>query len=389
MVNLADILTLRHDPSNKTHTFRRLTAQDFNNEVDFNSKHLEVLISHEIRKILKQYRPRSVAVPLSGGVDSTLIAKLVKEVKPDDCKLYLVSMGFGHESDEVKEAESIAEEIGSNTFEQIMVPNVLHDLPKHIRIVKEPRWNTYFGYVVEYVRNVCNTKVIITGDGGDELFGGYSFRYSKFLEQTKGINWSFKRALAYLESGYSRDFVEDQEDLFGKKVKFSWDRIIANFRQYFEYKIDPMNQYFVADFNSKLVHDYVPTNTALYNYFDVKGFTPMLTNSIIDYACSIDPAEKYNKESGMGKLPLRSILVSKGLNKFMLPQKTGYGTDLLHLWKNVGKHEASILMGKPLIVTKELINPKWIEKHLVTEQKDVRVINKLFQLVALEYWLRK
>jgi asparagine synthase (glutamine-hydrolysing) len=387
---LTTLLTLRFNPYNPKHTFRQLVVKDFTKPpVNYSSKILEGLITTEITKFFKKNKPTKVAVPLSGGVDSTLIAKLVCELKPKNCKVYVVSMGFGHNTDEVKEAERIASEIGHNEFHSLIVPNVLKDVAKYVHIVGEPRWNTYYGYVIEYVKNSLQINTMITGDGGDELFGGYSFRYSKFLDQHKGtLEWGLKKALAYLESAFGRDYVEDQQQMFGQKVHFSWDKIVDHFRPWFENNLDVMNQFFIADFNCKLAHDYVPTNSALYDYYGVKGFTPLLQSSVIDYACRINPSEKYSKESGIGKLPLRAILVSKGLNKFMLPQKTGYGTDLAHLWQTVGKREASILIGEPLVVKKGLIRREWIDKHLFPEQTDVRYINKLLQIVSLEYFIR-
>ncbi len=52
-------------------------------------------------------------------------------------------------------------------------------MPKLIDIVKEPRWNLYQYYPLEYGRR--NSNVIYSGDGGDEVFAGYTFRYNKFL----------------------------------------------------------------------------------------------------------------------------------------------------------------------------------------------------------------
>jgi len=387
---IANLLTIRHNPNHTVSKFRTLRAKDFTKPFDkVDTRQLERLISIEIKKIFTTYRPKNVVVPLSGGVDSTLIAQLVSELKPATCQLHTVSMGFGHSSDEIKEAEHIANWIGHNTFHPLIIQNVLRDLAQHIKIVKEPRWNTYYAYVVGYAKQQLKADVIITGDGGDELFGGYGFRYKKYLEQSQGsLVWNLKRALAFLEASFSRDYVLDQHEMFGTKVNFSWGKIVNQFIPFFKNNLSELNQFFLADYNSKLLHDYAPTNKSFYDYYSIRGFSPMLTNDVINFACKINPEEKYSIENNIGKLPLRAILVSKGLNKFMLPQKTGYGTNLIHLWKTNGYNMSDVLKGHTHLVQHGIIRREWIDKHLRPELLDARYINKFLQLIALEYYLR-
>lgn len=386
---IMNILTLRHNPLNRKHNFPRLWPADFiAPTIKPDSRYLEKIIKAELNWKIKQRKPKRIFVPLSGGVDSSLILQLVKECAPKRTEVHSISMGFGSPADETAEARKIADSVGGNTFHEIIEYDVTAEIGNMVVVVKEPRWNTYYATVVRFAASL-GCDLIITGDGGDELFGGYTHRYEKFLKGNDGsMRWSVKRSIAYLEASYGRDFVPDQDEMFGSAIDFSWDKIVALVRPYFENRLHPLNQMFMADFNGKLVHDYVPTNTAIYELYGIEAFTPLLQPSVITYACSIDPTIKFDAQTNIGKLQLRSILVSKGLDKFMLPQKTGYGPDMVHLWKTRGRKCASLLIGNPLCVQKNIIRREWIDKHLVPEQEDPRYINKLLQIVALEFYLR-
>ena len=73
--------------------------------------------------------------------------------------------------------------------------------------------NTY--YLVKNSKKISN--VLVTGDGGDEIFGGYTFRYSKFnnlVNETSSID---EKIQSYLNC-HERDWVPDQEQIFGEKM---------------------------------------------------------------------------------------------------------------------------------------------------------------------------
>jgi asparagine synthase (glutamine-hydrolysing) len=112
---------------------------------------------------------------LSGGVDSTIIAAIMSKIS--DVPIKTFSIGYSNPRyDETERARLVAEHIGSDHHEyRLDYTEVLDELEKVILNFDEPFADsscipTYF----VSKQTVNHVKVALTGDGGDEVFGGYN-----------------------------------------------------------------------------------------------------------------------------------------------------------------------------------------------------------------------
>lgn len=344
-------------------------------------------IEKELRKIIStaisKHNPKTISLALSTGVDSNLILALLRDEYPS-LNIKCISVSF----DEVSEAtyaKKIAESKDTD-FYNVTVDNPLKDLPFLISIVKEPRWNLYQYYFIEKSKKYSD--ILFTGDGGDELFGGYTFRYTKFLKLLdEGDDWK-QRTIHYLEC-HERDWVPDQEKIFGENIKFDWSSIYSLLRTYFDNDLDPLDQVFLADYNGKLIYDFVPTNHKFFNYLGVSGISPILDNKIIDMSLRIPPLVKFNKESSMGKIPLREIL--SGLDsKNVSDTKIGFGMDLKKLWISSAKEIVISTLSNASVFRDKIISSDFYDRSIrrIEETGDPRYISKMLQLLSLEIWYK-
>lgn len=114
-----------------------------------------------------------LGVFLSGGIDSTVIASQAAEKKKEG--LHTLSIWFDEEKySEKKYQDIVAGSIGSTHNSILLREKDFHDaFPSFLRSMDMPSCdgiNTWF--ISKYARE-CNLKAVLSGIGGDELFGGY------------------------------------------------------------------------------------------------------------------------------------------------------------------------------------------------------------------------
>ena len=324
-----------------------------------------------------------MALSLSSGVDSTLITAILRKEFPS-LNIESISVTFADSVDESPAAKKISEKFETN-HHILYLDNFLRELPKAISIVKQPFWDLHWYYVVKKSKSLSN--LLLSGDGGDELFGGYTFRYQKFLSSVNHNSSVQDRVLAYLEC-HERDWVQDQEKLFDKKMDFSWEEIHLVLKEYFTNDLHPLIQVFLADYNGKLLHNMLPLYNIIHNYFKINNIAPLLSSELISIATHLPKELKYDSRTNSGKLVLRKMLQQFNVDKLVTQQKQGFSVDTANLWKNYGYKLCKYYLTDARIAKEGWINSEWISKHLANTELDVRIVNKFLGLLAFEVWYR-
>ncbi len=144
-----------------------------------------------------------VGVLLSGGVDSAGLAALAAGEAGEGVKTF--SIGFEEASfDELERARLVARRYGTDHHELVLRPDAAELLPKLVEAFDEP-----FGdssalptYLVSELA-AGEVKVALSGEGGDELFGGY---YTYVADQlAPRVGWLARAAAPLIEALPSSD----------------------------------------------------------------------------------------------------------------------------------------------------------------------------------------
>ncbi len=381
--SIVNILTLRYDPQISTNLPKKNWKDFQSNNVTPDIKLIENLITKDISKNLKLLDSKKLCIALSGGIDSTLILSLIRKTNPD-IEIDAISIKFANSVDETPNASRIAEKFDAN-HHVVYLENYLSELPKAISQIKLPFWDLHWYYVAKKSQTLSN--ILASGDGGDEIFGGYTFRYEKFLSLTHSNSTPLEKVKAYL-SCHERDRVPDQELLFDNKSKFSWNSIYELLLPYFDNPLSRLEQVFVADYNGKLLYNFNPINSRITKNFDIHVIAPLLSEKLISYGLKIPSNFKYDENNNIGKLPLRELLVKNQADSLISKEKLGFNVNTIHLWKSNAHRSCKEFLNDARIVKDRWISKEWIEKHIDNPNLDVKYINKFLGLLAFEIWYR-
>jgi len=133
-----------------------------------------------------------LGVFLSGGIDSGSIVGLMSGLNNGEVKTF--SIGFGKEKqyDELNYARIVAHKFHTTHREYVVEPDAVEVLPKLVWYFDEPFADssalpTY--YVSQMAKK--NVTVALSGEGGDETFGGYPYRYfwDQVAERYRTLPW--------------------------------------------------------------------------------------------------------------------------------------------------------------------------------------------------------
>ena len=139
-----------------------------------------------------------VGVFLSGGLDSSIVARTAAEVSTS--RISTFSIGFEDPSfDEARWAALVASSIGSDHHVEVLGPRALLDLvPSVAEVVSEPLADgSIFPTLLlsRFARR--HVTVALSGDGADELFAGYpTYRAARLARGVSRLPGPIRRALA-------------------------------------------------------------------------------------------------------------------------------------------------------------------------------------------------
>jgi len=142
----------------------RATEEDF--VEDLRERLAEAVTVHQISDV-------PVGAFLSGGLDSSAVVAMMS--RPKDVDLKTFSIGFAEAThDELPYAREVAAKFGTDHYDLVLRPNVVQVVEDLTWYLDEPFGDTSAipTYMVSKLA-AEHVKVVLSGDGGDELFAGY------------------------------------------------------------------------------------------------------------------------------------------------------------------------------------------------------------------------
>lgn len=178
------LIQIQKNPKVKIQCYWNISYEiDNHHTSEYFSDTLLLLLQDSVRGQLRSDVP--LGAYLSGGLDSSSVVTLAQSQYGDNFKCFTGRFEEGLEYDESRFARIVAEERNCEYFEVVpTAENFIHLMPKLIYYMDEPAAGP--GLFPQYMVSKLakeQVSVVLGGQGGDEILGGYARYLVAYLEQ--------------------------------------------------------------------------------------------------------------------------------------------------------------------------------------------------------------
>jgi asparagine synthase (glutamine-hydrolysing) len=326
-----------------------------------------------------------VGVLLSGGLDSSLLVGLLADHVSD---LQTFSIGFEgvgagtEKADEFEYSDLIAQQFKTRHHKHL-IPNseVLARLPEAVAAMTEPSMShDVVAFYLLSERVSKDVKVVLAGQGADEVFGGY-FWYPLMDAETGPAVERFRRH--YFDRDHD-EYLEMVEPAF--HVPDVTAELVAH--ELARPQADTfLDQVWRFDVETLVVDDPVKRVDNMPMAWGLEVRVPFLDHELVELAARMPPALKLK---GGGKYPLKEIsrgvipdaVIDRPKGYFPVPALKHVRGPFLELMRGILQSDACLRRG--------LYQRAYVDKLLADPQAHFTRIrgSKLWHLAVLEWWLQ-
>jgi asparagine synthase (glutamine-hydrolysing) len=332
-----------------------------------------------------------IGVLLSGGLDSSLLVGILAEL--GGTKIETFSIGFeefaGLKADEFEFSNMVAQKF-KTTHHQYLAPydEMLSKLHETTRNMSEPMVSTdvtAFYLLAERVSK--QVKVVMSGQGADEVLGGY-FWYPRMAAETGSYLDRF--AKHYFDRNNNEYLEMINPDIHPKNYPLFIDPTRTYIAKELESKDAQtfMDAVFRLDLTQLIVDDPVKRLDNMSMAWGLEARVPFLDENFVDLCMQIPPDLKLKAE---GKYPLKTI--ARGLipDEIIDRSKGYFPVPVLRYIQGPYFNFMCEILNSNTCRQRNLYNRKYVEKLIANPQSDFTPIqgNKLWHLALLELWLQE
>lgn len=351
---------------------------------------------------------------LSGGIDSSLVVSILAQVRETPLKTFTI--GF-HEAnrDEAPHAKKIAAYLGTDHHEKYLTPQDVFDvIPKLVDFYDEPFADssalpTYL--VSKFARQYVS--VALSGDGGDELFGGYT-RYLRVARAvqidrllTSKVRKIFSQPLTMLSIdslqriGAGMQYAEpielfhylvamwkgeDHSKLLGLNYDFSSTHFYNIWQE--TQNLPLLQRLMLVDQKTYLPDDGLTKVDRASMAHSLEVRVPLLDQKVIDFALTLPSKYKINGKT-------QKYLLKQLLGKYLPPDlylrpKMGFVVPLNEWLRGDLKYLVDFYLSPERISNRAILNVDYLEeiknKHMSGRYN---YFYMLWTVIMLEMWFEK
>tara|TARA_B100000989_G_scaffold50747_1_gene33600 strand:- start:9325 stop:11196 length:1872 start_codon:yes stop_codon:yes gene_type:complete len=325
----------------------------------FNEKDEEKILDELDSLLYNSVKERMISdVPigafLSGGIDSSIVVAMMTKISNHPIKTFTI--GFKEKDyDESLYAQDVANYLHTeHTCKILGVNDLLELIPDFLKNFDEPFFDSS-AFPSMAVSSLARekVKVCLTGDGGDELFGGYHYYkiiylLNIFFSAPKNIRISLAKVLSFLPNhrlkllgaalnkstieksfAFSRSIAKDFASLLSKDVinsTFSLESLFEAESANFPKNLHAVERSMRLDSQFTLCDDYLQKTDLSSMTYSLETRTPFLEKSLIEW--SMELPHRFKVRGTKSKYLLKKLLYRYVPKNLVDRPKRGFGVPI-------------------------------------------------------------
>jgi asparagine synthase (glutamine-hydrolysing) len=363
---------------------------------------------------------------LSGGIDSGTVVASMSSASSRAIRTF--SIGFEDATyNELPYARSVADHFGAEHCEEILQPDIAELVEGLVRHLDEPfgDFSIFPMYLVSRLaRN--SVKVVLSGDGGDELFGGYDTYLAQWLDgfyrhmpaqlrqktlpslldrirpqpAKKGLLNKTKR---FIEGGALPESLQhtrwmifvsptDRAVLYRPELQdvLNGDTADSVFKQYFGRVAgtDPLMQQQYVDVKTYLADDILTKVDRMSMAASIETRVPLLDHRLVAFALSLPAHMKLRQ--GKTKVILRKAMSGRLPKAVLRKPKQGFSIPLKHWLRGPLRPLMMDLLSVECVRRRGYFEcqtvSRWVAEHM---ERRANHSHRIWALMVLELWHRQ
>jgi asparagine synthase (glutamine-hydrolysing) len=330
-----------------------------------------------------------------------------------DKPIQTFTLGSSGGNDERPFARRVADHIGSKHHEHLVTPDIVKQLPHLVRYLDQPLFDnsTLPTYLVSEQAS-ARVKVVLSGDGGDEPFGGYDWtRFALILPdfslkwQPRGWQWAYRKGPIGLSQRLVFDLTNTENKRYHRRVTVSEVLRAWLYRPEFLRQIGDtvslstenfLNRAPVGDERDKFVYvdlcRYLPEDVlykvdrmSMANSLEVR--VPLLDHRLLEWILRLPFGMRFRH--GRGKYLLRKLAERYLPPDVIKPRKQGFTVPLGRWLHGKLNNWVEDLFHTPSFEQRGIVRPQAaLEMLAMHHSKRYELGHRIWSLVILEVWAR-
>ncbi len=385
-------------------------------ELDISEEHAKASLGKLLEDSVKKRLVGDVSIGsfLSGGTDSSLITALAARQVSQKMKTF--SIGFkDRKFDEAEYARRVAKHLGTDHNEFILEERkALEILPEYLNYFDEP-FADPSAIPMMMVSKMARkeVKVVLTGDGGDELFQGYgSYRWADRLEtlpfklaggmisKLMGLSGASRvQRVAHLvepvKIGSIQSHIFSQEQYYFAQHEIK-ESILKHKNEFvpFLYSQEDMNAALSAsekqarfDLSYYLKDDLLVKVDRASMYYGLECRCPLLDHGLVEFALTLP--QSFKRKAGVSKWMLKEMLTEFLPDDLIHRPKWGFSVPMTTWLKGDLRYLIDNHLSKQALEETDLFQVEEVQSLIrqFDQGKDY-LYQRLWVLIVMQRWFR-